>query len=132
MKNDKKILIIEQDGLVSLDLKHELEKKNFSVLRANSMIVSKIIISNKKADFVVANTNIQRQSFFDQLKILLKKCQIPFIWISTYLNNEVMKKNSGINVIETFSKPFISKDIVTLITNHFNKEIKPLFKKEKP
>ena len=36
MKNDKKILIIEPDGIVGLDLKLELEKEDFSVSNPNS------------------------------------------------------------------------------------------------
>ena len=131
MKNDKKILILEQDGLVALDLKRELEKEGFTVKRANSMVVSEIIIASGNKDLVIANTNVQTQPFFDKIKNLLKKCQLPLIWIGTLSNNEAMKESEGINVIGTFSKPFKSKDVVSFIVNYFNKKIKPLlFKKE--
>ncbi|OFY93884.1 MAG: hypothetical protein A3K10_10395 [Bacteroidetes bacterium RIFCSPLOWO2_12_FULL_31_6] len=129
MKNDKKILILEQDGLVALDLKRELEKEGFTVKRANSMAISEIIIASGNKDLVIANTNVQTQSFFDKIKNLLKKCQLPLIWIGTLSNNEAMKESEGINVIGTFSKPFKSKDVVSFVVNYFNKKIKPLFKK---
>lgn len=128
--NTKKILIIEQDGLVALDLKRELEKEDFTVKRANSMIASEIIITNGNKNLVIANTDVQTQPFFDKIKILLKKCQLPLIWIGTLSKKEAMKESEGINVIGTFSKPFQSKDVVSFIVNYFNKKIKPLFKKE--
>lgn len=128
MKNNKKILIIEQDGLVALDLKRELEKEDFSVRRANSMVVSEVIIADSNKDLVIASTNIQTQSFFDKIKNLLKKCQLPLIWIGTLSTNEAMKESEGINVVGTFSKPFKSKDVVSFIVNYFNKKIKPLYK----
>ncbi|MBI2281167.1 MAG: hypothetical protein HYU68_10825 [Bacteroidetes bacterium] len=131
MHKNKKILIIEPDGLIALDLKRELEKEGFSVKRANSMIASEIIITNGNKNLVIANTDVQTQPFFDKLKNVLKKCQLPLIWIGTLSNNEALKKSDGINVIGTFSMPFISKDVVSFIVNYFNKKIKPLFKIEK-
>lgn len=131
MNNPKKILIIEQDGLVALDLKRELEKENFTVKRANSMVASEIIIANGSKNLVIANTDVQTQPFFDKIKDLLKKCQLPLIWIGTLSNNEAMKASEGINVVGAFSKPFKSKDVVSFVVNYFNKKIKPLlFKKE--
>lgn len=130
MNEPKKILIIEQDGLVALDLRRELEKEDFTVKRATSMIVSEIIIANGNKSLVIANTDVQTQPFFDKIKNLLKKCQLPLIWIGTLSKNEAMKDSEGINVIGTFSMPFKSKDVVSFIVNYFNKKIKPLFKKE--
>lgn len=129
--NNKKILIIEQDGLVALDLKRELEKENFTVKRANSMVASEIIIANGSKNLVIANTDVQTQPFFDKIKNLLRKCQLPLIWIGTLSKKEAMKESEGINVIGTFSKPFQSKDVVSFIVNYFNEKIKPLFKIEK-
>lgn len=131
MHRNKKILIIEPDGLIALDLKRELEKEGFSVKRANSMVASEIIITNGNKNLVIVNTHVQTQPFFDKLKNVLKKCQLPLIWIGTLSNNEALKKSDGINVIGTFSMPFISKDVVSFIVNYFNKKIKPLFKIEK-
>jgi response regulator RpfG family c-di-GMP phosphodiesterase len=131
MKNDKKILILEQDGLVALDLKRELEKENFTVKRANSMVASEIIIASGNKDLVIANTNVQTQPFFDKIKNLMKKCQLPLIWIGTLSDNEAMKASEGIKVVGAFSKPFKSKDVVSFVVNYFKKRIKPLlFKKE--
>lgn len=130
MNEPKKILIIEQDGLVALDLKRELEKEDFTVKTTNSMIASEIIIANGSKDLVIANTDVQTQPFFDKIKNLLKKCQLPLIWIGTLSKKEAMKESEGINVIGTFSKPFQSKDVVYFIVNYFNKKIKPLFNKE--
>ena len=130
MNEIKKILIIEHDGLVALDLKRELEKREFTVKTANSMVASEIIITNGNKNLVIANTDVQTQPFFDKIKNLLKKCQLPLIWIGTLSKNEAIKDSEGINVIGTFSMPFQSKDVVSLIVNYFNKKIKPLFKKE--
>lgn len=131
MKNDKKILILEPDGLVALDLKRELEKEGFTVKRSNSMVASEIIIASGNIDLVITNTDVQTQPFFDKIKNLLKKCQLPLIWIGTISKSEAMKESKGINVIGTFSKPFKSKDVVFFVVNYFKKRIKPLlFKKE--
>lgn len=130
MKKNKKILIIEKDGLIAFDLKRELEKKDFSVNRESSITDFETIIKKKETDLIIANTDIQTESFFDKLKTLLKKCYTPFIWIGTLSDKESMKKSEGINVIGTFPKPFISTDIVSFIVNYFNKTIKPLFKKD--
>lgn len=130
MKNIKKALIVEQDALVAIDLKQELEKENFSVNKATSIVVPEIIIANDKTDVVIANTDVQTQPFFDKVKRLMKKYQIPLIWIGTLSNKEAMKKSEGMNVIGTFSKPFMSTDIVKRIVSFFNQKVKPLFQKK--
>lgn len=130
MTESKKILIIEQEALVALDLKRELEKKIFTIIRANSMIISELIISNKKIDIVIASTDMQRQPFFDKLKSVMKKCQTPLIWIGTLSDIETMKKSEGMNVIGTFLKPFNSKDVVNYIINFIDQKIKSSFKRK--
>ena len=121
MKNDKKILIIEPDGVVGLDLKLELEKEYFSIYNPNSITDAEFIISNDKPDLIIANIDIKKETFFEKIKIQLKKIQLPFIWIGTLTKSEVAIESEGLNVIGSFSKPFHSKSVVALIINYFNK-----------
>ncbi len=121
MKNDKKILIIEPDGIVGLDLKLELEKEKFSVSNPNSIADAEFIIANNKPDLIIANTDIKKETFFEKIKIQIKKCQLPFIWVGTLTKSEVAIESEGINVVGFFSKPFNSKSVVALIINYFNK-----------
>lgn len=131
MKNDKKILIIEQDGLAALDLKHELEKEDFKVSKVRSLEETEEIITNNKTDLIIANTDIKNHTLYTKIKSLLKKFKLPLIWISSLTKNEMKNDTEGINVIGTFSKPFQSRDIITLIINYFKKKLKSSFQKEK-
>jgi len=121
MKNDKKILILERDRLLGLDIQQQLIKNNFTVIRPLSVENTAEIISNENPDLVIADTDMNDESVFKKIKKQLKKIQLPFIWITSLTKEEAMKNGEGINLIKIFFKPFNSKSFVAFITNYFKK-----------
>ena len=121
MKNDKKILILERDRLLGLDIQQQLIKNNFTVIRPLSIENTAEIISNENPDLVIADTDMNDESVFKKIKKQLKKIQLPFIWITSLTKEEAMKNGEGINLIKIFFKPFNSKSFVAFITNYFKK-----------
>jgi len=121
MKNDKKILILERDRLLGLDIQQQLIKNNFTVIRPLSIENTAEIISNENPDLVIADTDMNDESVFKKIKKQLKKIQLPFIWITSLTKEEAMKNGEGINLIKIFFKPFNSKSVVAFITNYFKK-----------
>lgn len=109
MKNDKKILIIERDRLLGLDIQQQLLKNNFTVIRPLSVENIAEIMSNENPDLVIADTDMNDESVFKKIKTKLKKIQLPFIWITTLNKEEAIKNSEGINLIKIFFKPFNSK-----------------------
>jgi len=121
MKNDKKILILERDRLLGLDIQQQLIKNNFTVIRPLSVENTAEIISNENPDLVIADTDMNDESVFKKIKKQLKKIQLPFIWITSLTKEEAMKNSEGLNLIKIFFKPFNSKSVVAFITNYFKK-----------
>jgi len=121
MKNDKKILILERDRLLGLDIQQQLIKNNFTVIRPLSVENTAEIISNENPDLVIADTDMNDESVFKKIKKQLKKIQLPFIWITSLTKEEAMKNGEGINLIKIFFKTFNSKSFVAFITNYFKK-----------
>jgi DNA-binding response OmpR family regulator len=117
-KDVKKILIIEEDVLLGMDIKRELEKTHFSVERTISLKRAEESLSNNP-DLVIANTTITDDPLFHNLKIYLKKLQTPFIWISSFAKHEITIVHHYVNVVGTFFKPFNSKELVDFIINFF-------------
>lgn len=116
-KDVKKIVIIEKDALLGIDIKRELEKAHFSVERRSSLKYAEELLLNHKTDLIVANTDITDDSLFLKIKNYLKKLQTPFIWISSLTKREIANIKNYPNVIATFFKPFNSKDLVDFIVN---------------
>lgn len=120
MKEAKNIVIIENDALLGVDIKRELEKTNFSVERKSSIKHAEELLLNDKTDLIIANTDVTDDPLFHKIKIYLKKLQTPFVWISSHTKHEMTStiKNCS-NAVGTFFKPFNSKDLVHFIVNFF-------------
>lgn len=118
-KKAKKIVIIDDDVLLGIDMKKGLEKANFSVERKSSLHQAEESLLNQPPDLIVANTSITDSSIFSVLNSYLKKFQTPFIWISSLAKQEITAVHNHVNVIGTFFKPFNSKDLVDFIVNFF-------------
>ncbi len=121
MENDKKILIIERDRLLGLDIQQQLLKNNFTVIRPLSVENTANIITNENPDLIIVDTDMNGENVFEKIKTQLKKIQLPFIWITSLNKEEAIKNSEGINLIKIFFKPFNSKGVVVFITNYFNK-----------
>ncbi len=121
MKNEKKVLIIEPERIIGLELQRQIEKEGFSVQRPISLEDAEAIITKDTPDLIVADTIIKKQSLFEKIKKQLKKFKLPFIWTGTITKEDETKENDGINVIGTFPKPFDSSKIVARIVNYFKK-----------
>jgi DNA-binding response OmpR family regulator len=118
-KKIRKILIIEEDVLLGIDIKRALEKVDFTVERKVSLDQAKESLSNQNPDLVIANTSITNNPIFYKINIYLKKLQTPFIWISSLAKHEISVVHNYVNVIGTFFKPFNSKELVDFIINFF-------------
>lgn len=123
-KEVKKIIILEEDVLLGIDIKRELEKAHFSVERKSSLKHAEEFLSNENLDLVIANTSITDNPIFYKLNIYFKKLQTPFIWISSLAKHEITIIHNYVNVIGTFFKPFNSKELVDFIVIFFKRKKK--------
>ncbi len=128
MSKGKRVFIIEQERIIGLDLQQQLIDSGYTVHRPISLIETETIFRNNMPDFIIADTEIQQQSGFVKIKKQLGKLQVPIICIGI-VTKETLKECDGINIIGTFSKPFESKAIITLINKHFDEKGSRITKK---
>lgn len=118
MSKDKLVFIIEQERLIGLDLQLQLEQNGYTVFRPLSLVDTETIIRHDTPDLIIANASIQRQDNFSRIKKYFGRQQLPIIFISGQLSDN-LTADKKLNIIGTFSKPFDSKEIVALVDNHF-------------
>jgi DNA-binding response OmpR family regulator len=65
MKDEKKILIIEYEKIVGLELQYQLIKKGYFVHRAKKIIDAEEITTNITPDFIETETVTKKESLFE-------------------------------------------------------------------
>lgn len=118
----KKIFIIEEDNITSLDLKKKLEKCGYSVNHVTSFVNEDFSLENNIPNLIVAYSDMKQMKGFDRFKTLFAENKTPIICIGTLSNNETQVVCKELNIVGMFTKPFDSKELIAFTDNYFVQE----------
>ncbi|HLE10534.1 MAG: hypothetical protein A2504_14280 [Bdellovibrionales bacterium RIFOXYD12_FULL_39_22] len=110
----KKILVIDDEEDVLIIVEDMLLQNNFQVVTATSLAMAKeVLIKDQDISLVVSDINLGSFSGIDFYKELKKEgiCAIPFIFMSGYVDSQVLK----IDDCRLITKPFSVEDILAAI-----------------
>ena len=120
----KKIVIVEDESFLALQIKQILENNNFEVIGITTDIVStKEILSTKKPDLILLDIRLDtKMDGFIIAEYIDKNYQIPYIYLSAYSDEETMKRIMMSNPVSYILKPFHEKMLLTNIRLYFKQK----------
>jgi len=102
------IIIIEDDEITALNLKLSLQKHGYSVLAiADNEKEAKEIIQENKADIIIIDISLQESDDGIELaKYIREKYAIPFIYLTSYSDDDIISKAIKTEPYGYIVKPF--------------------------
>jgi len=112
-----KILIVEDEPLISEDIASIITKEGYQVIgQAYDGISAMDIIHNRKPDIVLLDISLDHQmSGIDIAKIINDKYNIPFIFITSYSDKQTLDQAKNLLPEGYIVKPFKKKDILATL-----------------
>ena len=112
------VLIVEDESIVALDLKHNLESRNYIVTTTQSGEEALKIVKNNKIDLIFMD--IQLNGELDGIDTVIKirtKFNIPIIYISANSDLTIRKELKQTRPYQYLTKPFDDSQIQTALNN---------------
>ena len=80
---NKRILILEQEGIIAMDIQRDLENNGYRAYRALSLV------KNSIKHLVIVDT-LYKKNELEELKKQCKKNGLPIIYITSEIDNKVI------------------------------------------
>lgn len=115
---NKKILVVEDESLIALDIKFILEKEGYEVITNIKSVDTAIAsIEENNPDLVLIDINLnQNKDGIDLGNYLLAKDSIPYIYITSYSNKIILDRVNDTRPHGYIVKPFREENLITTIS----------------
>ncbi len=129
MNEKSRIMIVEDEEIVSFDLKKTLEKLGYQVIaQASSGIEAIEKAENFKPDIILMDIRLKNElDGIDTAYIISFKQKIPIIYLTSFGNEEIKKRARKTTASAFLLKPFDEENlkltIDNVIHNHINQTI---------
>ena len=111
------ILIVEDEPLIADDIAMILGKNNYEISGIEDNAVDAMeILASQKVDLVLLDINIEGDTDGIQLAHQINTTfNVPFIFLTSYYDNNTLKRAKGANPVGYIVKPFDEGDLVANI-----------------
>ncbi len=112
-----KILIVEDETIVALDMKRSITKMGFEVTNTVTNHDDAILsVSKNKPDFIIMDINLENSKDGIETAQSIQKVQnIPIIYLSAFSDDHTIERAVKTNPLVYLSKPFKSEELKTMI-----------------
>jgi YesN/AraC family two-component response regulator len=113
----KKILVVEDEPLIALNIQIELEREGYEVIIDCFNVDQALrLIECEKPDLVIIDINLNDgKSGIDLAEILLEKDEIPYMYLTSYSDKATMAKVSTTRPYGYLVKPFNSENLIATV-----------------
>jgi len=119
MNEKPKIMIVEDEEIVSFDLKKTLEKLGYKVTaRASSGVEAIEKAENVKPDLILMDIRLKSElDGIDTAHIISFRRRIPIIYLTSFGSEEIKKRAKKTNASAFLLKPFDEEKLKITIEN---------------
>ena len=110
-----KILLVEDNEMVTMGLKYSLEQSNFKVFTKKNIIETKEFLGNEQIDIIILDISLPDGSGLDLYEKEIKKREIPTIFLTARDDEETIVKGLEIGADDYITKPFSTKELIARI-----------------
>jgi len=112
----EKILIVEDEFIVAMDLRIMLVKAGYNVCGiASSVDAAKLLIASKKPDCVLLDIILKGEETGIDLAWYLREKKIPFLYISANTNESILAAVKETQPYGFMVKPFRERDLLVML-----------------
>lgn len=117
MLQASKILVVEDDPTIAIDIRLNLEDSGYIVVDSiHKAEEAEEIINRNQVDLIMLDINLDGEmTGLDLAQIINRDYQIPFIFLTSYSDENTLKKASITFPAGYIVKPFKEKDLVPAI-----------------
>lgn len=115
--SEKTILLVEDDFLNRRVTKKVLQENGYNVLESKNATEALIILSKQTPDIMVIDINLgeKQQNGVELAKEVKERFNIPFVYLTAYDTQDIVKNAIGTSPHAYITKPFKKVDLVTTV-----------------
>jgi YesN/AraC family two-component response regulator len=113
----KKILVVEDEAIIALDIKAILDREGYTTLIDCFTVDLAIeMIEAHQPDLVLVDINLNgTKNGLDLAKYLSSRPELPFIFLTSYSDRETLKKVADLSPSAYLTKPYKSQDLISTV-----------------
>lgn len=120
MNRDKgKILVVDDDRLVLATLTHGLAQAGYEVIDADNGDDAILLAREHKPDLALLDIRMEGKSGFDVAAYLREYCQMPFMFLSAFSDDETVAQVKALGAVAYLVKPLDIRQIVPAVEAAF-------------
>lgn len=119
MQNKGKILVVDDDRLVLATLSHGLAQAGYEVIDADNGDDAILLAREHKPDLALLDIRMEGKSGFDVAEYLREHCQLPFMFLSAFSDEETLRQVKALGAVAYLVKPLDIRQIVPAVEAAF-------------
>ena len=114
-----KILVVDDDRLVLATLTHGLAQAGYDVIDADNGDDAILLAREHRPDLALLDIRMEGKSGFDVAAYLREYCQIPFMFLSAFSDDETMRQVKQLGAVAYLVKPLDIRHILPTVEAAF-------------
>ena len=114
-----KILVVDDDRLVLATLTHGLAQAGYEVIDADNGDDAILLAREHKPDLALLDIRMEGKSGFDVAAYLREYCQIPFMFLSAFSDDDTVRQVKELGAVAYLVKPLDIRQIVPAVEAAF-------------
>ncbi|HMC17211.1 MAG TPA: response regulator [Albitalea sp.] len=114
-----KILVVDDDRLVLATLSHGLSQAGYEVIDADNGDDAILLAREHKPDLALLDIRMEGKSGFDVAAYLREYCQMPFMFLSAFSDDETVRQVKELGAVAYLVKPLDIRQIVPAVEAAF-------------
>lgn len=119
MQGKGRILVVDDDRLVLATLTHGLAQAGYDVIDADNGDDAILLAREHKPDLALLDIRMEGKSGFDVAAYLREYCQMPFMFLSAFSDDETVKQVKELGAVAYLVKPLDIRQIVPAVEAAF-------------
>ena len=114
-----KILVVDDDRLVLATLAHGLSQAGYQVIDADNGDDAILLAREHKPDLALLDIRMEGKSGFDVAAYLRDWCQMPFMFLSAFSDDDTLRQVKALGAVAYLVKPLDIRQIVPAVEAAF-------------